>query len=58
MSTLISASYLPESNAITPACFVKTGIDRFDPLSEYEQEMHTTPVLTNTLALMALLSGR
>ena len=43
MSTLISASFLPPTNTINSDQFVKLGIERFNPLSEYEQEMHTTP---------------
>jgi 3-oxoacyl-[acyl-carrier-protein] synthase II len=42
-TTLISASYAPGNNSIDAARFVTLGIEKFNPLTEFEQEMHTTP---------------
>jgi 3-oxoacyl-[acyl-carrier-protein] synthase II len=43
MTTLISAGFRQETNAVDTSEFIRLGIDRFDAKREYEQEMHTTP---------------
>ena len=43
MSSLLGASYQPQTRTIDSATFITLGLKAFDPAQEYEQEMHTTP---------------
>jgi 3-oxoacyl-[acyl-carrier-protein] synthase II len=42
-TTIISASYSPETNILDTAKFCRLSVEKFNPLIEYEQEMHTSP---------------
>ncbi|MSQ92956.1 MAG: beta-ketoacyl-[acyl-carrier-protein] synthase family protein [Gemmataceae bacterium] len=43
MTRHISAAFKKENYSVNSEIFIKLGTAHYDPLTEYEQEMHTTP---------------